>query len=225
LQRNGNAAADRAIAAIVHGREKRIDLGEVDGRPFVGAFAVGMDADILHTRNRLRRRFRFGRKIGGYPLYIWSCAVNLLRTHGGAAELTLKGSTHKARFYNFLITNTPIYAGEFRFVDEDTADDGWLDLHLFTDATDYLRRYPAAWRRHVRHERGLEVAEPAVERVQDIVLETDQPMSAQLDGEELAAASCFVVRVLPAQLAVKVPVPAALCGSTSPLLQARSCVR
>jgi diacylglycerol kinase family enzyme len=205
FRQHGNAAADRAVEAIVHGRKQHIDLGEVDGRTFVGAFAVGMDADILCTRNRLRRRFELGREIGGYPLYFWSCAVNVFRTHGGTAELTVNGSTRSARFYNLLITNTPIYAGEFRFVAEDTSDDGWLDLHLFADAPDYLRRYPAAWRRHVRHQRGLEVAAPVEERVRNLVIQNGEPMNAQLDGEELEAAARFVVRVLPAELEMKVP--------------------
>jgi diacylglycerol kinase family enzyme len=206
----GNAAVDRAVEAIAHGREQRIDLGTVDGRPFVGAFAVGMDADILCTRNRLRRRFELGRRIGGYPLYLWSCFANVFRPHGGAARLTVNGRTHRARFYNLLLTNTPIYAGEFRFVAEDAADDGLLDLHVFASAADYLRRYPSAWLRHLRHERGFrfDVPEPGVERVRDLVIETDVPMGAQLDGEELEAAARFVVRVLPAGLAVKVPPPA-----------------
>jgi diacylglycerol kinase family enzyme len=115
--------------------------------------------------------------------------------------------TRRARFYNLLLTNTPIYAGEFRFVTEDSADDGLLDLHLFSGAANYLRRYPSAWLRHLRHERGFrfDVPEPPVERVRDLVIETDVPMGAQLDGEQLEAAARFVVRVLPAELAVKVP--------------------
>jgi diacylglycerol kinase family enzyme len=147
-----------------------------------------------------------GRKIAGYPLYLWSCAVNVLRRHGAAARLTVNGSARRARFYNLLITNTPIYAGEFRFAAENAFDDGWLDLHLFAGAIDYLRRYPAAWRRHVAYERGLDTRGPVRERVRELVIETDAPVSAQLDGEELDAAARFVVRVLPAALRVKVPI-------------------
>lgn len=207
LQREGNAAADRAVAAVVGGHEKRIDLAEADGRPFIGSLAVGMDADILRLRNRLRLRFGLGRKVGGYPLYLSSCAVNVLRPHGGTAILTADGCVRRARFYNLLITNVPIYAGEFRFAADDFPDDGCLDLHFFRGAIDYLRRYPAAWRRHVRYVRGLHVDEPERERIRSITIESDVPLSAQLDGEEMEAATPLAVRVLPAALVVKVPVP------------------
>jgi diacylglycerol kinase family enzyme len=208
LHRGGKAAADEAVAAVVAGGERRIDLGEVDGRTFIGSFAAGMDADILRTRNRLRERFGLGRKVGGYPLYLWSCAANVLQSHGAMAKLTVNGAGRRARFYNILITNTPIYAGEFRFTTDACPDDSWLDLHLFTGAFDYLRRYPAAWRRHVRYERGLPVADPERERVRDLVIQAETPVSAQLDGEELEPASRFAVRALPAALRVKVRRPA-----------------
>jgi diacylglycerol kinase family enzyme len=207
FRHQGKAAADRAVAAIVGGRVQPIDLGEVDGRLFIGSFAVGMDADILSTRNRLRRSLRLGRKIGGYPLYLWSCAVNVFRPHGGPAKLMVNGSCRRVRLYNLLITNTPIYAGEFRFVAGYTPDDGWLDLHQFDGPADYLRRYPAAWRRHVRYQRRLGVSETERERVRNLVIETEQPVRAQRDGEEVEAAARFVVRVLPAALEVKVPIP------------------
>lgn len=207
FHRGGRSAADRAVAAIVGRHEKSIDLGEVEGRPFIGSFAVGMDADILRTRNHFRRLFGLGRTAGGYPLYLCSCAVNALRAHGGPAELTMNGAARRERLYNLLITNTPIYAGEFRFVAAELPDDGCLDLHVFTGALDYLRRYPAAWRRHVRFERGLPVERSESVRVRDLTIETDSPVSAQLDGEEMEAAKRFVVRVLPAALVVKVPAP------------------
>jgi diacylglycerol kinase family enzyme len=133
--------------------------------------------------------------------------VNVLQQQGGTAALTVDGSPRQARFFNILVTNTAIYAGEFRFVAEDSAEDGCLDLHLFTDRFDYLRRYPAAWRRHVRYEQGLRVQVLEKERVRDLVIESEKPVTAQLDGEELQAARRFVVRVLPAALRLKVPVP------------------
>ncbi|MGD0948112.1 MAG: diacylglycerol kinase family protein, partial [Candidatus Binatia bacterium] len=71
--RHGGEAVGLAVATALNGAERQIDLGRVGQRYFVGSFALGMDADILVTRNRLRSRLR--QRLGGYPLYLCSCAL------------------------------------------------------------------------------------------------------------------------------------------------------
>jgi len=211
VRQAGASAVDLAVATIVDGYERRIDLGHVDfgtnpSRYFVGSFAVGMDAEILRTRNQLRQRLRLRSRIGGYPLYLCSCAINLLRPHGTAARLRIDGPEQARRVYNLLVTNTPLYAGEFRFDAENSSDDGCIDLHVFAGPLDYLRRYPAAWRRHVRHARGERVQPPRhVQRVREVYIELSAPLAAQLDGEECAPVVSCTVRVVPQALAVRVP--------------------
>ena len=91
LLRRGEPAVDLALGAIFGGSGRRIDLGAVGERYFVGSLAIGMDADILLTRNRLRHRLALDGTVGGYPLYLWSCAVNVLRRHGARARLRADG--------------------------------------------------------------------------------------------------------------------------------------
>ena len=204
--RHGGARAmDLAVATALNGPERRIDLGRVGQRYFVGSFALGMDADILITRNRWRRRLRLNARVGGYPLYLLSCAVNLLRPHGAAARLRIDGSAVTSKAYNLLITNTPIYAGEFRFDTDNSSDDGCLDLHLFEGPLDYLRRYPAAWRRHVRYARGLPCRAPHERRlIRTLQVEFASPVACQRDGEESGAAASYEICVVPQALTVRV---------------------
>jgi diacylglycerol kinase family enzyme len=206
--RHGGAqAVDLAVATALNGAQRQIDLGRVGlgrvgQRHFVGSFALGMDADILMMRNRLRSRLR----LGGYPLYFCSCALNLLRPHGAAARLCVDGSAVTSRAYNLLITNTPIYAGEFRFGTDDSSDDGYLDLHLFEGPLDYLHRFPAAWRRHVRHTRGLPSRAPRERQlVRTLQVELASPVACQLDGEEYESAAFYEIGVVPRALTVRVP--------------------
>jgi diacylglycerol kinase family enzyme len=209
----GAKAVDLAVATALHGAQRQIDLGRVGlgrvgQRHFVGSFALGMDADILIMRNRLRSRLRsrLRRRLGGYPLYLCSCALNLLRPHGAAARLWVDGSAVTSRAYNLLITNTPIYAGEFRFGTDNSSDDGYLDLHLFEGPLDYLRRFPAAWRRHVRHTRGLPSRAPRERQlVRTLQVELASPVACQLDGEEYASAASYEIGVVPRALTVRVP--------------------
>lgn len=212
IRQHGRAAVDTAVSAIVHGADRRIDLGEVrcgSGEPqyAVGSFAAGMDADILVMRNRIRTRLALGRRIGGYPLYLWCCAVSLLaRRHGGPARLSVDGVALACRVYNALVTNTALYAGEFRFDAADAYDDGQLDLHIFSSAIDYVRGFVTAWRRHLRHTRGLPVRAPAnLRRVRALTIELAAPVACQVDGEEQGASASYAIRVVPGALTVRVP--------------------
>jgi diacylglycerol kinase (ATP) len=206
----GQAAVDLAVEAAIGGPERRMDLGQVRGPNragyIVGSFAIGMDADILATRNRLQQRLGRRRSFSGYPLYLWSCALNVVaHRHGAAARLNVEGSIEAVRAYNLLVTNTPIYAGEFRFDGENSVDDGRLDLHVFSGPLDYLRRYPAAWRRHVRYSRGEPVQPARQRRIRALTVELSRPVAAQLDGEEFNAADRYEIEVLPQALKLHVP--------------------
>ena len=211
FRQQGAVAVERAMAALFDGQPHRIDVGRAtaDGRTrhFVGSFAVGMDADILALRNRLHRRLRLGRGLGGYPLYLLSCAVNAAaRRHGGPARVQVDGVERDERVYNLLVTNTPQYAGEFRFDAGNEANDGRLDLHVFRGALEYLRRYPAAWRRHVHYHRGEPVAPPSeLVRTRSVVIEFGAAINAQLDGEQWHASDRYDIQVVPDALTLRVP--------------------
>jgi diacylglycerol kinase (ATP) len=203
----GGRDATVAVAAALAGRTRRLDLGWLDGRYFVGSAALGMDADILRTRNRLRRRLRLGRRLGGYPLYLWSCAFNLLASrHGARARLRVDGAELERDAYDLLVTNTPLYAGEFRFDAEGHDDDGCLDLHVIGGPLDYVRRFVAAWVRHLRWTRGRPVTAPSgLMRAREIAIALERPVALQVDGEEVGAVARCTVRVAPGALAVRVP--------------------
>ena len=197
----GIELTERALAA---GCERRIDLGIANGRCFVGSLAAGMDADILESRNRWRERLGIR---SGYALYLACCALNTFRRHGAPASVSIDGAAlAERRIYNLLVLNTPIYAGEFRFSADDPSADGRLDLHVFRDALDYLGRYPVAWRRHVRHQRGVHVRPPRrMVRFAELAVELAAPLAWQLDGEPMPPTNRLEVRVLPGALRMIVP--------------------
>jgi diacylglycerol kinase family enzyme len=199
-------ALDAAVSALREGRERTIDLGRVGDRYFVGSFALGMDADILNLRGRASRRFAASALVRGYPLYFASFAANLLLPHGAPTELDVDGTRLATNAYNLLVTNTAIYAGEFRFHEGDPTDSGSLDLHLFSGAFDYVTRYTAAWLRRLGHGWGRNVAAPRrIRKVRSLEIELAAPVHAQLDGEELGTLASCSVSVAPRALRVRVP--------------------
>jgi diacylglycerol kinase family enzyme len=206
--RQGDARAiERAVAAIRAGRERRIDLGRVGADVFAGSFALGMDGAILAVRNAWGRRWHLRPALAGYPLYLLSCAFNLTRQRAVAGRVHADGVPCHGPIYDLIVVNTAIYAGEFRFDDaRDHSDDGQLELQVFTSAADYVRAFVAAWRRHVRQQRGEPVgATPRQRRVARVEIALARPLPSQLDGEESAHSDRFEVAVLPGALRVCVP--------------------
>jgi diacylglycerol kinase family enzyme len=207
IPREGGRPLDLALDAIRSGRRCEMDIGLVNDLPFVGSFSAGMDGDILALRNRLRRRLGSTGRAGGYPLYLLAFALGVVRgVHGGHARVSLDGSAEAREVYNLTVVNVPVYAGEFRFDAGNETGDGRLEVHAVSRVFEYVTEYPRAWRRHRRFQRGASVRESRLlRRVQELSAEFDQPVAAQVDGEELGRAAAYRVRVLPRAIRVCLP--------------------
>jgi diacylglycerol kinase family enzyme len=64
-----------AAAVVVHGRVAEIDIGEVNGRPFLNNSSLGLYPDIVHERKR--QQARLGR--GKWPAFAWATLAALQR--------------------------------------------------------------------------------------------------------------------------------------------------
>jgi len=203
--RDGPAALERALAALTGGPRRAVDVGLLDGAlPFLGAVALGMDADVLALRNRLQRRL--GEASRGYALYLGGALASLLAEHGGAARLSLDGVAETRALYNLAVVNAPVYAGPLRFDGANDCADGLLDVHALASGWEYLREYPGAWLRYLRVLRG-EKARPSalLRRAREVEVAFERPVAAEADGEEIGAAAAFRFGILPRALRVCVP--------------------
>jgi diacylglycerol kinase family enzyme len=193
--------SDVAIATAVlrGGATRPLDLGRANGAWFVGSCAAGMDAAILLARNRWRARWRLGQAIGGYPLYLAACAIMLARHRPAASQLRLADGPPLAQpLHNLLVLNTGLYAGEFRFDTADHSADGLLDVHVFANASAYVRGFVTAWRRQL----GQAVPPPPLRRMARLEAGFAAPLPVQLDGEEAGVTDALVIEVAPSALRV-----------------------
>ena len=208
---NIKASIEQAVRIAVHGEDHRVDLGRIDGRWFLDAFTVGIDAHILAGRNRDRAALINNtlayRLFKGYPLYLYNTFKSLWRCHSVRAEIKIDGEDwYRGNFYNLVINNTAIYAGELDLTDSAPADDGLLDAVVFSGSMDYLRRYLLAHRylprqvrtlssgarRNMRHKRG-----------RTFEISIGQPLLCLVDGEELPSGDNFKVETFPGILTIK----------------------
>src|SRR5262245_10978279 len=202
--RGDAGALDSALAAIAVGPRRRIDVGLLDGLPFLGSVAIGMDADVLALRNRIHRRL--GRWADGYGLYLGGALASLVRKHGGRGRLSLDGVCETRSLYNVAVVNTPVYAGPLRFDGENDCADGMLDVHAVVSEWEYVAEYPSAWLRYLRvRQGGRAPASPLLRRAREIQVDFERPVAAQADGEEIGASLTFRIAVLPGVLSLCLP--------------------
>ncbi len=204
--RDGAPAIALAVAAIASGGRRAVDVGLVDERPFLGSVALGMDADVLALRNRLRARFD---GLGtGYGLYLGASLASLLSAHGAPARLTLDGVTERLPLFGLSVVNAPVYAGPIRFDGANDCADGRLDVLALGSGREYVAEYASGWLRYLRAGRGAAVAPSAsLRRAREIHVEFEQRVAAEADGELLGAATSYRIRVLPGALRLCLPAP------------------
>ncbi len=205
---------ERAVSTIGHGADYRMDLGVVNGTPFADGFTIGLDPNILRERNvqkkRLRAlRFLFRGPIGGNLLYTICTGLRFWRQPQRDVDVSVDGHRwYAGPMINLVINNMRVYAGEFEFHRAAYANDGLLDLVLFTGQRDYLRSYVLALRNYPRGLRRL--AKHLNRNLQhtqgrrfDVRLSHPEP--AQIDGEEFPDADFFRVSVRAGMVPIKIP--------------------
>ncbi|MEO7000203.1 MAG: YegS/Rv2252/BmrU family lipid kinase, partial [Ktedonobacterales bacterium] len=188
------AALDLALT----GAPVAVDVGIVNGRYFVNALGVGLDANIAATAERYKRV----PLLNGQTLY-WTASLSelLLRyNHCPELAISLDGEPLERRLYALAaISLGPTYGGGFAINPDASVTDG-----LFNLCAIWKPSLPRALRLLPMVERGQHLAQPEVQRrlVRRVVMEAAQPIHAHLDGEVISG-SRFEARILPGALLVR----------------------
>jgi diacylglycerol kinase (ATP) len=189
---------ERAIAALTHGDEARIDLGRMaDGRHFAIGLGVGIDERMIAGASPLMKRRL------GYAAYLWSAAKATLRVDTFHVRLTVDGTVHEHDAAFVLLANlgtVPLMGRVLRLGKEILYDDGVLHACVFSP-----RNFSESFRIFVGLLRGTVASDPRTFYTsgRNFRLETHPPRRAQADGELLAFTPLEVtVRPLAARLLI-----------------------
>lgn len=184
-----------AAEIIVAGKTRRIDLGEVNGRPFFNVASIGLAAALKAELKRSVKQ-RWGRL--GYAL-AGLRALKALRLF--AAEITAGDATHRVRTVQIAVGNGRYYGGYATVDAQAHIDDG--RLHLYSIETQSLLRLMAMYPAFLRGEHG---AWDGVRRLRgtEFVIQTDQPMPIVADGKNAGSTPAHL-NVRPGALEVFAP--------------------
>lgn len=182
------------LARLSPERTRRVDVGQVNGIPFVNVFGVGFDADIAAA---IREAPRF---IKGSAAYLYTILRQLSRLQVQQVEVAVDGQTVYSG-PSLLVTtqNGPRSGGSFRFAPEARIDDGLLDV-VVVGAFQRLSTVMML----PRVIRGTHLSHPRVKlfRGRRIELRWEQPRPGHTEGELVAPERCFSIELLPGALKV-----------------------
>lgn len=201
-----------ACAIIAAGFSRKLDLGEVEGKAFVGIASAGFDSDANRIANDAPAW------LGGL-VYAYGALRALLfwRPARFQIELDPPGERHSFAGYTVGACNSKTYGGGMRAAPDALLDDGLLDVVVLESVS--KPRFLAKILPKVFS--GAHVREPSVKvfRAREIAVSADRPFTMYADGDPIGE---LPLRVRAIAGAVSVIVPSDGPGADAFLAEARA---
>ena len=188
-------ALDAALAlAAGRGRVVTIDTGVVEGRPFINAMGVGLDAEVSHRFNRLTRR--------GLPAYVRTAVAAWRGLRTERVRIDSAGGVLDTDAFLVAVANSDQYGNHARIAPGARVDDGQLDL-VAIRPVGLLGAAVLAGRLFA----GTLLASPRVQhlRATEFTLRREAAGLIHTDGETHLAGENLRVAVRPRSLRIWVP--------------------
>ncbi|HEY4278911.1 MAG TPA: diacylglycerol kinase family protein [Conexibacter sp.] len=182
-----------ACSVFEHGRERRIDVGDVDGRRFVGIASCGFDSDANRIANETR--------VPGGAAYAYAAVRALMSWRPARFTVTIDDHELRFRGYSVAAANGPAFGGGMFLAPDARLDDGLFDVVSIAGVSRlrYIALLPTVFKgAHVR------VAEVDIRRAREITITADRPFTLYADGDPIAELPA-TIRTLPGAVRVLVP--------------------
>ena len=189
------ADAIEAAEVALSGHEHRIDVGKVNGRPFINVASIGLAAKVTEEQSRrLKQRWR----VLSYLISLWRAAWAARPFY---LEIDLDGaSAWSGAVYQVSVGNGRFHGGGLTVSDDATIDDGKFDLYLVCPGAVWQLLAAAT---HLK----FGFAKPDLVKrgsATQVTLRTATPRPINVDGE-LDATTPATFELIPAALTVIVP--------------------
>jgi len=184
-----------AVEALIAGKDIRIDLGEANGKPFLGIASFGFDSDA----NRIANESRF---IRGSLVYVYAALRALVSWKPARFEVHSPDiPTYGFTGWSVAVANNQAYGGGMFIAPDADLQDGLFDLITIagTRKLRFLGTMPKIFK-------GTHVDDPEINvtRLAEVEIHADRPFDVYADGDLLTQLP-LKAKVLPAALSIRVP--------------------
>jgi YegS/Rv2252/BmrU family lipid kinase len=165
-----------AARLLVDGEERLVDVGNVNGKPFVGIASVGFDSVANETANETRI-------VKGNLVYLYAGLHTLATWKHTRFDVTVDGVTHTITGYGVAVANSKAYGGGMYLVPHAELDDGRLDVLLSgaDSKLHHLTLIPKIFK-------GTHVDDPYIQWLAGATVElsSERPFTVYADGDPIA---------------------------------------
>ena len=192
-----------ACKILIKGKTKKIDIGAVNGQIyFANICGIGFDAEISLLANEMKSKHPNLRILGAF-VYIFATVKKLLSPFGyHNVKIKFDGQEIHSKILFIAISNGKIYGGRFKITPEAILDDGLLEICLVEEMGrfKYLSIIPKVFKGTHASIKGIKFY-----RAKEVVIQSLEPILAQVSGEVIEGQKEFSITLLPKSLKLIVP--------------------
>ncbi|MBS1676941.1 MAG: diacylglycerol kinase family lipid kinase [Actinobacteria bacterium] len=182
-----------ALEIVLAGHGRVIDVGEVNGRRFLGIASAGFDSEANRIANASR--------LGGNLVYAHAALRALVAWKPARFTIAIGEKRTRVEGYSVVVANSKAYGGGMYVAPDADLEDGEFDVVTIEKVGKlrFLGNLPKVFKgTHVRN------AEVQVVRASRLSLSASRPFAVYADGEHLTDLPADL-RVIPRALRVLVP--------------------
>ena len=185
---------EEAIATVLAGHSRQIDVGEANGKRFLGIASIGFDSEANRVANETSW-------LRGNLVYAYAALRVLARWKPAGFTIAVDDSRTRVSGYSVVVANNRAYGGGMFIAPKAELDDGEFDIVTVGEVGKlrFLSNLPKVFK-------GTHVDEDEVRvfRAPHLELSASKPFPVYADGEHLTDTPVSL-RVLPRALSVLVP--------------------
>src|SRR6266851_5428787 len=178
-----------AIDVAIHGRDRLVDAGELDGRLFFNIAGIGFDAVVAEQFNR---QGTLGNR--GLGPYVRIGIRETFRYRAGTYRVTLDGEALVSNALVIAFANGREYGNRIRVAPQALVDDGRLEAVVVEERGPLSRLWTA---RHLALGTANKAARVVLRSIESARVETDGDILYHVDGEVGLARGAVAVRIRP----------------------------
>ena len=192
-----------ACKILIRGKIKGIDVGIINGKIyFANICGVGFDAEVAQLANQMKSKHPNLHILSAF-VYVFATVKKLLSPFSyHNVKITFDGQEIHSKILFIAISNGKFYGGRFKITPEAILDDGLLEICTVEEMGrfKYLMSIPKVFKGTHESIKGINFY-----RAKEVVIQSSEPILAQVSGEVIEGQKEFTITLLPKRLKLIVP--------------------
>jgi len=192
-----------ACKILIKGKTKKIDIGVINNQIyFANICGVGFDAEVAQLANRMKSKHPNLHILSAF-VYVFATVKKLLSPFNcHNVKIKFDGQEIHSKILFIAIGNGKFYGGRFKITPEAILDDSLLEVCVVEEMgrLKYLMSIPKVFKGAHESIKGINFY-----RAKEVVIQSSEPILAQVSGEVIEGQKEFTITLLPKRLKLIVP--------------------